>query len=96
MDAIHTDHAIFRPWACWSAHRGGGGGGRDLDPDMCSWMLIVDIHTNHRTPLQLGLVDDRERHSEALGRTALFKGSSLITALPAHLTVQVGGESHKP
>ena len=43
----------------------------------------IDGNTNHlHEGLQLGMVDDRERHSEALGRTALFKGSSTITSLP--------------
>ena len=39
--------------------------------------------------LQLGLVEDREKNSENLGRLALFKGSSQVTQLPPYLTVQL-------
>ena len=39
--------------------------------------------------IALGLQDDREKRSEALGRTALFKGTSLLTRLPPNLTVQM-------
>lgn len=38
--------------------------------------------------LTLGLVEDREKNSEALGRLALFKGSSQIQQLPPYLTIQ--------
>jgi hypothetical protein len=57
-----------------------------------SYMLKcnIDGNTNHlHEGLSLGLVDDRERHSAVLGRTALFKGSSVITSLPEYLTVQM-------
>ncbi|GAX83582.1 hypothetical protein CEUSTIGMA_g11007.t1 [Chlamydomonas eustigma] len=67
--------------------------GEELELDTTrSYMLKcnIDGNTNHlHEGLLLGLVDDRERHSAALGRTALFKGSSVITSLPAYLTVQM-------
>lgn len=38
----------------------------------------IDANTNHiHEGLALGMVDDRERQSQQLGRTALFKGSSV-------------------
>jgi len=50
----------------------------------------IDSNTNHlHEGLVLGLKDDRERHSEKLGRTALFAGSSVVTKLPEFLTVQM-------
>ncbi|GAX83581.1 hypothetical protein CEUSTIGMA_g11006.t1 [Chlamydomonas eustigma] len=67
--------------------------GEELELDTTrSYMLKcnIDGNTNHlHEGLLLGLVDDRERHSAAIGRTALFKGSSVITSLPAYLTVQM-------
>jgi len=38
----------------------------------------IDANTNHiHEGLALGMVDDRERQSQQLGRAALFKGSSV-------------------
>jgi hypothetical protein len=39
--------------------------------------------------ITLGLVEDREKNSEALGRSVLFKGSSSLAGLPPYLTVQM-------
>lgn len=39
--------------------------------------------------LALGLVEDREKNSEKLGRLALFKGASQVASLPPYLTVQL-------
>lgn len=45
---------------------------------------------NHVTEgVSLGLKEDREAHSETLGRLALFAGSSRIVAAPPYLTVQL-------
>ncbi len=50
----------------------------------------IDTTVNHlHDGIALGLRDDREKHSEALGRTALFKGSSALTRLPPFVTVQL-------
>lgn len=50
----------------------------------------IDGNTNHlHEGLALGLKDDREKMSEALGRTAMFRGTSVITSLPEFLTVQM-------
>ena len=53
--------------------------------------------TNHLAQgLALGLVEDREKNSAALGRSVLFKGSSKIAALPPFLTVQMMRFFYKP
>ncbi len=50
----------------------------------------IDSTVNHLNEgIALGLKDDREKASAALGRTALFKGNSVITRLPPYMTVQV-------
>ncbi|CAL8463183.1 g2717 [Coccomyxa elongata] len=50
----------------------------------------ITLEVNHLTEgIRLGLQDDREKNSDALGRLALFKGSSVITKLPPYLTVQM-------
>ena len=55
----------------------------------------IDANTNHiHEGLALGMVDDRERQSEKLGRTALFKGSSTITSLPVRGS-PVGSAYHR-
>jgi len=50
-----------------------------------SYVLRCNIGstTNHlHEGILLGLRDDREKMSEAAGRTCLWKGTSLITRLP--------------
>ncbi|KAK9908278.1 hypothetical protein WJX75_005397 [Coccomyxa subellipsoidea] len=50
----------------------------------------ITLEVNHLTEgIKLGLQDDREKNSDALGRLALFKGSSVITKLPPYMTVQM-------
>ena len=51
----------------------------------------ISQEVNHlHEGIVLSLKDDREKSSEALGgRTALFKGSSVLTRLPPHLSVQL-------
>ncbi len=50
----------------------------------------IDNTVNHlHEGILLGLKDDREKMSAALGRTALFKGSSQLVGLPPFLTVQL-------
>mmetsp|Transcript_38368 Transcript_38368/g.85421 ORF Transcript_38368/g.85421 Transcript_38368/m.85421 type:complete len:521 (+) Transcript_38368:65-1627(+) len=66
--------------------------GEEFQEDSKMYMLKCNIsqEVNHlHEGLLLGLKDDRERHSEKLGRTALFKGSSVLTSLPEYLTVQM-------
>ncbi|KAJ9518527.1 hypothetical protein QJQ45_018561, partial [Haematococcus lacustris] len=66
--------------------------GEELQEDAVTYMLKcnIDLSVNHLNDgILLGLRDDREKHSQALGRTAVFKGSSLITRLPPYLTVQL-------
>lgn len=63
----------------------------ELEPSH-SYMLKCNIDgaTNHlHEGILLGLKDDRERHSEKLGQTAVFRGTSSITSLPQYLTVQM-------
>lgn len=77
----------------------------------CAWTLSCsqEISTNYvlkcninntvnhlNEGIALGLKDDREKISEALGRSAVFKGDSLITKLPPFLTVQVSTSTHLP
>eukprot|EP00193_Tetraselmis_chui_P007561 CAMPEP_0177763400 /NCGR_PEP_ID=MMETSP0491_2-20121128/6851_1 /TAXON_ID=63592 /ORGANISM="Tetraselmis chuii, Strain PLY429" /LENGTH=464 /DNA_ID=CAMNT_0019279505 /DNA_START=80 /DNA_END=1474 /DNA_ORIENTATION=+ len=50
----------------------------------------ITIDVNHlEQGIDLALIDDREKHSATLGRTALFKGKSSLTSLPPFLTVQM-------
>ena len=60
--------------------------------EQCVYTMKCNItkEVNHlHEGLKLSLVDDREKHSEKLGRTAVFKGTSQITnGLPEYLTVQ--------
>lgn len=37
----------------------------------------------------LGLKEERERNSAALGRSALFRGATAITQLPPYVTLQM-------
>jgi ubiquitin carboxyl-terminal hydrolase 14 len=37
----------------------------------------------------VGLREERERTSTALGRTVVFKGATVLTALPPYLTLQM-------
>ncbi|KAK9810249.1 hypothetical protein WJX72_007323 [[Myrmecia] bisecta] len=50
--------------------------------------ISIDVN-NLSEGIKLGLKDDREKNSEQLGRTTVFEGSSVITRLPAYLTVQM-------
>ena len=50
-----------------------------------SYMLRCNIgsNTNHLNEgIHLGLRDDREKMSEKVGRTCLWRGTSLLTRLP--------------
>jgi ubiquitin carboxyl-terminal hydrolase 14 len=51
------------------------------------------MHKQPHTPppqgITLGLVEDREKTSAALGRSVVFKGSSAMASLPPYLTVQM-------
>ncbi|KAL6784342.1 hypothetical protein ACKKBG_A05775 [Auxenochlorella protothecoides x Auxenochlorella symbiontica] len=50
----------------------------------------ISAEVNHLADgIRLGLKEDREKTSAALGRIAPFVGSSQITALPPYLTVQM-------
>lgn len=50
----------------------------------------VTIDVNHLNEgLKLGLVEDREKNSAALGRLAQWHGESRITKVPPYLTVQI-------
>eukprot|EP00798_Chlamydomonas_sp_ICE-L_P028982 gene28982-32170_t len=63
-----------------------------MEETSTSFMLKCNIsmEVNHlHEGIKLGLKDDREKASEALGRTALFTGSSVITRLPSYLPVQL-------
>jgi ubiquitin carboxyl-terminal hydrolase 14 len=50
--------------------------------------ITADINHMHEG-IHLGLVEDREKHSESLGRTAAWRGEARLADLPAYLTVQV-------
>jgi ubiquitin carboxyl-terminal hydrolase 14 len=66
--------------------------GEEINETAISYMLKcnIDANTNHvNEGLVLALKEDREKRSEVLGRDALFQGSSVITQLPAYLTVQM-------
>ncbi|CAK0784473.1 hypothetical protein CVIRNUC_007677 [Coccomyxa viridis] len=50
----------------------------------------ITVEVNHLSEgIRLGLQDDREKNSEALGRLALFAGSSAISKLPPYVTAQM-------
>lgn len=50
----------------------------------------VTSEINHMNEgIRLGLTEDREKHSESLGRTAQWSGTAALSALPAYLTVQI-------
>eukprot|EP00873_Tetraselmis_striata_P024754 jgi/Tetstr1/445018/TSEL_032826.t1 len=50
----------------------------------------ITIDVNHlEQGIDLALVDDREKNSAALGRTALYKGKSAVSSLPPFLNVQM-------
>ncbi|KAG2428656.1 hypothetical protein HXX76_011361 [Chlamydomonas incerta] len=60
--------------------------------DGLSYTLKVNIEdkTAHVSEgVAVGLREERERTSAALGRTALFKGATRLTALPPYLTLQM-------
>mmetsp|Transcript_13021 Transcript_13021/g.39438 ORF Transcript_13021/g.39438 Transcript_13021/m.39438 type:complete len:533 (-) Transcript_13021:267-1865(-) len=60
------------------------------DTTALSLKCNISIEVNDLSEgLRLGLKDDREKNSEALGRSALFAGGSKITELPPYLTVQM-------
>ncbi|KAG1671301.1 hypothetical protein FOA52_010873 [Chlamydomonas sp. UWO 241] len=66
--------------------------GEEINETAISYMLKcnIDANTNHvHEGLVLALKEDREKRSEILGRDALYQGSSVITSLPAYLTVQM-------
>ncbi|GBF93289.1 ubiquitin carboxyl-terminal hydrolase [Raphidocelis subcapitata] len=66
--------------------------GEEMAETATSYTLKCNIasDTNYlHQGITLGLVEDREKTSAALGRTALFKGSSTLTGLPPYLTVQM-------
>lgn len=66
--------------------------GEEVQDESTAYMLKCNISSevNHLSQgLQLGLQEDREKNSEKLGRLALFKGSSSLTALPPYLPVQM-------
>ncbi|KAL4458951.1 hypothetical protein ABPG75_013816 [Micractinium tetrahymenae] len=63
-----------------------------VEEDDVQLKLVCNItaEVNHMSEgLHLGLKDDRERRSEALGRDVWFRGSAQITSLPAYLTIQM-------
>lgn len=50
----------------------------------------VTSEINHMNDgIRLALTEDREKHSESLGRTAQWSGKATLSALPAYLTVQI-------
>jgi hypothetical protein len=50
----------------------------------------VTSEINHmQEGIRLGLTEDREKHSESLGRTAQWSGKAALATLPAYLTVQI-------
>ncbi|MEW5311044.1 MAG: hypothetical protein WDW38_002790 [Sanguina aurantia] len=66
--------------------------GEEMEEDATSYVLKCNIENDTNflhTGLSLGLRDDREKTSAILGSLVKFKGSSLITALPPYLTVQL-------
>ncbi|KXZ51706.1 hypothetical protein GPECTOR_11g155 [Gonium pectorale] len=66
--------------------------GEQLSEDGMSYTLKVNIEdkTAHVSEgVAVGLREERERTSAALGRTALFKGATQLTALPPYLTLQM-------
>lgn len=63
-----------------------------VEEDDLQLKLVCNItgEVNHMSEgLHLGLKDDRERRSQALGRDVWFRGSAKITSLPPYLTVQM-------
>ncbi|KAG2449717.1 hypothetical protein HYH02_005244 [Chlamydomonas schloesseri] len=66
--------------------------GEEFTEDGLAFTLKVNIedktaHVNEG--VAVGLREERERTSTALGRTALFKGATVLTALPPYLTLQM-------
>jgi hypothetical protein len=52
----------------------------------------ISVEVNHLAEgIRLGMKQDREQRSAALGRDVVFRGDALISGLPPYLTVQVGG-----
>ncbi|EFN53318.1 hypothetical protein CHLNCDRAFT_25814 [Chlorella variabilis] len=50
----------------------------------------ISVDVNHLSEgIRLGLKQDREQRSEALGRDVLFQGDAQISGLPPYLTVQM-------
>ena len=50
----------------------------------------VTSEINHLNEgIRLGLQEDREKHSESLGRTAPWSGKASLSTLPAYLTIQI-------
>ena len=50
----------------------------------------IDQEVNHLGEgIKLATVNDREKNSEALGRSAVWKGTAKVTKLPPYLTVQL-------
>ncbi|PNW70587.1 hypothetical protein CHLRE_17g726050v5 [Chlamydomonas reinhardtii] len=66
--------------------------GEEFTEDGLSYTLKVNIEdkTAHVSEgVAVGLREERERTSAALGRTALFKGATALTELPPYLTLQM-------
>lgn len=60
------------------------------DTSAFSLKCNISIDVNDLTDgIKLALQDDREKQSEALGRSAVYTGVSKITTLPPYLTVQM-------
>lgn len=58
--------------------------------DAFSLKCNIKVDINHLNDgLKLALVEDREKNSEALGRSALWSGTAKVATLPQYLTVQL-------
>lgn len=58
--------------------------------DAFSLKCNIKVDINHLNEgLKLAMVDDREKNSEALGRSALWSGEAKVCSLPQYLTVQL-------
>lgn len=63
---------------------------RTVDEAALALRCVITGDVNHvGEGIALGLKEDREAGSDALGRTVLFEGTSSITAAPPYLTVQL-------
>ena len=60
------------------------------DGESLSLKCNISLEVNQlEEGIKLALKDDREKNSEALGRLAVFAGSSVISSLPPYLTVHM-------